>query len=537
FGRGWQALAITRSLGRQGIEVFCGEEAAFAPCSFSKYCTGSFRYPSVSENPEGFLDFMEEKIKELKPADSNEPYVLIPVHKETWLFAKHRQRFEPHIKMALTSYENMALTHNKGRLPGLARELGVRIPETFQYQSLEEMDEASGKLDYPVFLKMREGASGVGLEKVGSTAQLQASFREFVKGYELEPVDYPLVQQFVEGDDYCVTVLFQEGRCVGKMTYRNIRAFPRVTGAGSLRETVKLEEAEAEAVRLLEHLNWHGIAELDFRKTETGPSYLIEINPRFFGGLPQALAANVDYPFLYFQVAAGQTINATPEVDYDKRTETPITGLLATLEEIARDDVLLDRFRTVRKELGQTVHSDVRTAKIRPLLKTLKEAANPKDLKGYLAKQFENHQGTINDVLTRDDPLPALGALYPVVMMLKHGKLSMGVLTSEAEVSEQKPRRRLRDLIRRPTWRVIWVCALLYTLSIFLQNWAPTRDNLGWVLALPTKLGETLFGDVINPSTLFGAVKQTAYNILDLIFLFIAATLLVRQSRTKHGGD
>ena len=37
YARGWQALAITRSLGKQGIDVYCGEEAPFAPGFFSKY--------------------------------------------------------------------------------------------------------------------------------------------------------------------------------------------------------------------------------------------------------------------------------------------------------------------------------------------------------------------------------------------------------------------------------------------------------------------------------------------------------------------
>ena len=66
--------------------------------------------------------------------------------------------------------------------------------------------------------------------------------------------------------------------------------------------------------------------------------YLIEVNPRFFGGLPQCLAANVDYPYLLYQIAAGQPITEQPEIDYAKRTETPIVGLLATIEEIANDD-------------------------------------------------------------------------------------------------------------------------------------------------------------------------------------------------------
>ena len=57
FGRSWHALAVTRSLGRQGIDVYCGEEAPFASCFFSRYCKGSFQHPSVSKEPEAFVDF------------------------------------------------------------------------------------------------------------------------------------------------------------------------------------------------------------------------------------------------------------------------------------------------------------------------------------------------------------------------------------------------------------------------------------------------------------------------------------------------
>ena len=137
YSRGWHALAIVRSLGRQGIEVFCGEEAPFAPCFFSRYCTGHFQYPSVSNEPQAFIDFMVEKVKELKPSQ-DEPYVLIPVHKETWLFAKHRDRFEPHITVPLTSHENMVQTHDKGQLAILAEQLGITIPATRQFRSLDD---------------------------------------------------------------------------------------------------------------------------------------------------------------------------------------------------------------------------------------------------------------------------------------------------------------------------------------------------------------------------------------------------------------
>jgi hypothetical protein len=318
------------------------------------------------------------------------------------------------------------------------------------------------------------------------------------------------------------------------MTYRNLRAFPRGTGAGSLREAVPLPEAEGEAIRLLQYLDWHGIAEIDFRQAEDGPAYLIEVNPRFFGGLPQALAANVDYPHLLYRIAKGERVPEQTEVDYSKRTETPVTGLLATLDEIAHDDELWDKFDTARTELGNTMHSDLSDVRFAPFWDAVKRAANPSDMRAYLGAMFEKHKGTIDDVLRRDDPWPVLGFLYPVAQMLKHGKLSVGVLTSEAELEEVRPRRRLRDLLRRPTWKALMLTAVLCTLSVFFVNWEYTSEGVASVLTFPGRFAQALLGGEGDASSLFGAVKQTGYHVVNFAFYYFAAAVLLRESRTKH---
>ncbi|MBN2475786.1 MAG: ATP-grasp domain-containing protein [Pirellulales bacterium] len=536
FARGWHALAVTRSLGRQGIEVFCGEEAPFAPCFFSRYCTGSFQYPSVSKDPEGFLDFMVEKVRELKPPEG-EPYVLMPVHKETWLIARHRERFEPHIAVPLTSHANMVRTHDKGQLATLAEQMGITIPATRQFTSLDDLYRAIPSLDFPVFLKIREGASGVGLKKCGTPEELTATFKQFVQGYDLKPDQYPLVQQFVPGDDYCVTALFDHGRPVASMTYRNVRAFPRDTGAGALRETVRLPEAEEAAERLLGELGWHGMAELDFRVAPDKTAYLIEVNPRFFGGLSQAIAANVDYPHMLFRIAAGETIASAPQIDYAARTEAPLVGLLATLDEMAHDDRLWSRFRKVREELGALGRSHLDDVRLRPFWEALKQATNPKDLRTYFKEMFEKHRDTVNDVMQADDPRPALGVLFPMALMLKHGKLSMGVLTSETELTAAKPRRRFRDTLCRPRWPALLLTAALFAISLFAVSADATRNNLGWVLGWPLRVAERIFGslDQIDPATITGALRYTGYHALNLLFLYIVAALLLRQ-RPRGGG-
>ena len=527
YGRGWHSLAVCRSLGRQGIDVYCGEEATFAPCFFSKYCAGHFQYPSVSDDPDGFVDYMVEKVQELKPAEG-EPYVLFPIHKETWLIAKHRDRFEPHITVPLTSYENMERTHDKGQLALLAEELEITLPGTRQFSSIADLYRAIPEMTFPVFLKMRAAAAGIGLKKCDTPEELTGTFRQFVEGYQLESDDYPLVQDFIPGEDYCYTTLYDHGRKVASMTYHNIRAFPRGTGAGALRETVDMPEADEASDKLLTHLNWHGMAQLDFRKGEDGRVYLIELNPRFFGGLSQAVAANVDYPHLLFRIASGEHVQP-PEIDYSTRTEAPLVGLLATLDEIAHDERLWNRFEKVRDEL--TADGDRDERRLGPLWNTLKEAANPQDMKAYFHEMFEKHSDTINDVLQSDDPRPMLGALFPVALALKKGKISMGLLTGEVDLAEQRPRRRLRDLLRHPSWGTIWLTAGLYAVCVFSVHATATRDNVGWIIGLPMKLAEQIFGKVaeIDPGTIGGAARYTGYHMLNLAWLYLIAALIRRE--------
>ena len=536
FARGWHALAAVRSLGHHGIEVYCGEEGPFAPCFFSRYCAGSFQYPSVSREPEAFVDFMVEKVRELKPPDG-EPYVLMPMHKETWLIARHRERFDPHIQVPLTSFENMNQVHDKGRLATLAGELGIRTPRTWQFRSMDEVYRAVPDMPLPAFLKVREGAAGVGLEKVDTAEQLVATFKKFVDGFKLEPDEYPLIQEFVDGRDYCVTTLFDRGRCVAKMTYHNVRSFPRGTGAGALRETVELPEAEEAAVSLLSQLDWHGMAQLDFRQAPGGPPYLIEVNPRFFGGLHQAIAANVDYPHLLYRLACGEQITEAPEADPSVRTETPIVGLLATLDEIAHDDRMLSRLDRVRQELRSSAQSDSDDPRLRRIWNAIKEAGNPRDLKAYFKEMFAKHHDAIDDVLDGDDPMPAMGFLFPIATMLKQGKLSMGALVGEAELSEKKPRRRFRDLLRRPRWATMLLTAVLYVLCVLTGNAEATHDNIGLVLGWPMRLAIRLFGETGELGTFGGAIRYTVYHALNLLFLYLLAAVILRQRRRKKAAE
>jgi predicted ATP-grasp superfamily ATP-dependent carboligase len=433
FARGWQTLVATRSLGRRGVEVVIGDEYPMTPASFSRYAVDGFLHPNVTEQPEAFLDVLEQVVIRHKPADDRVPYVLMPVHKETYQIARHRERFEPHIRVPLSDIDVIELVHDKGRLAELAMQRGLPIPPTWLPRDTGHLQVLLPEIEPPVFLKLRASAAGVGIRKVKTREELVAAFRELVERFRPGAEAQPIVQRAVPGDDYCVTTLFDRGRLVTSMTYHNLRAFPAEKGASVMRETVVAPQMERIAADLLGPLGWHGVAELDFRwdgQPESSP-YLIEVNPRFWGGLIQAVESGWDYPWLLFQLAAQGHVEFDAEVRHDVRTETPVLALLATLQELSASDRGLDKLAEAWHQARHEVVTGSKRAALRKLLGGVRTVLDPKARLAEARRLFKEHEGNVYDILSSSDPLPALGMLYPLAVFLRHGKLNLELITGE----------------------------------------------------------------------------------------------------------
>ena len=433
FSRGWQTLVATRSLGRRGVEVITGDEYAMTAASFSRYSVADFRYPNPTAEPEAFLDALEKVVLEYKPEDETTPYVLMPIHKETYLIARHRERFEPHIRVPVPQIEHIEQVHNKGTIAAYATERGLPTPKTWIPDDMVQFESIASDVKLPAFVKLRESASGVGIRKVKTLDDLKSTFKEFVEYFKLKEKDYPIIQQAVGGDDYCVTTLFDHGKMVASMTYRGLRAFPAERGATVMRETVEAPEMEKVAAELMESIGWHGVAELDFRwegTPETQPQ-LIEVNPRFFGGLIQSVESGWDYPWLLFELAVKGHIEPVEKIRTDVRTETPILAFLATLQEIAENE----RGMKALNDSWQQAKAEFRTGSkrqgARKLFRGVKDYFDVKVRFNKAKQLLEEHKDNIYDVLSRDDPLAALGVLYPLAVFLKHGKVNLELITGE----------------------------------------------------------------------------------------------------------
>jgi len=432
YGRAWSALAAARSLGKRGIEVVTGDEYDFAPASLSKYSIAKFLYPNPDREPEAFLDTLEGVIRKYKPADGEE-YVLMPVHKEAYLIARHRARFEPLIKMALPTIQQIEQVHDKGTLAQFCLREGLPIPRTVVPETREEFQAAAASFSYPAFVKVRQSAAAVGVKNVTSPAEAVEVFDAFVQDLELGPGSWPLLQEGIAGDDYCATFLFDHGELRAAMTYHNLRSYPVKSGTGVLRETVKAPTIEAIGAELLTRLGWHGVAEIDFRWTgkEDDPAWLIEVNPRFWGGMPQAVEAGWDYPHLLYRLAVDGKVDSVEPHDADVRTETPLVGLLATLHEVIHDEPRMEAMKGAFERLRTTYVRGNRRMALRAFVNNFKDATDVPGRLERIKELFRDHRNSVSDVFKWEDPLPALGFLYPMAVFLKHGKVSTELLVSE----------------------------------------------------------------------------------------------------------
>jgi predicted ATP-grasp superfamily ATP-dependent carboligase len=293
-----KALISTRSLGRMGVEVSTADKKKYALSSLSRYSKSFYLYPSPKDAP---LEFIRELTSLVKKHKHD---VLMPVHSEdTYLIAKYKSRFDPFIKVPLHDYSSIMAVNNKGSLMKIARDLGIPIPNTYYIEDIGMLLRIADEIEFPAVIKLRETSSSIGLSYVNSKEELISKYKETILKYDLSPSNYPLIQEYVEGDGYGVSVLFNQGDLRAKFTHKRIREYPITGGPSTYRISVKEPKMEDIATRLLEYFNWHGIAMVEFKMGSNNKPVLMEVNPRFWGSLNQAGKSGVDFPYLLYNMA------------------------------------------------------------------------------------------------------------------------------------------------------------------------------------------------------------------------------------------
>ncbi len=294
------AIGVVRSLGRRGIPVFVGGLNPRTPAGFSRFVSGRFRYSGDATRA---CEQVVEKLRSLRPE------VLLPIMDHAWSmvysryddFAEYTRVVpcpDPGLRSELT---------DKASLVKTASAHGVPTPRTFLPSSLDEALALRHEFPYPVLLKPTRGTGGVGIQLARDPTGLETILRDAVLA--------PMIQEFIEGDDLELTLLFDHGEPLAGSAYITLRNRPLPYGPPVACRTIRDEHLMTIGTQFLQELKYHGVAHLDFRRDQRdGQPKLLDFNVRLAGSNEISTRTGVDFALMLYQMTVGRRV--VPCFDY-----------------------------------------------------------------------------------------------------------------------------------------------------------------------------------------------------------------------------
>lgn len=306
------ALAVIRSLGKQGVNVIAAEDSSINSGFWSKYCNEKFIYPSPIKNKTRFVNALLDFVK------NNDVDLLFPITDFTSIpIMERKNEFEKYVLVAIPPYSVGINAFDKLKTVEIAKQQGVPCPDFFIVHEFSELNEIVDKIKYPVVIKPRMKLFWIDNQAIKlkitsknyafSPQDLIQKFAKLINfnGASL-PVDFFLIQEFAKGSGYGVEILLHDSKVKAVFSHKRLREYPITGGASTLRESVGNEKLEKIGINLLKAMNWEGVAMVEFKVDEkTGAINLIEVNGRFWGSLALGINAGVDFPFLLYQCMLG----------------------------------------------------------------------------------------------------------------------------------------------------------------------------------------------------------------------------------------
>lgn len=283
-------LGAVRSLGKAGFFVIAMASNKNAQSFFSRYCNEKLICPDP-RNEEQFIKFLIDYLMK------NSVDVLIPVgYTSTVTISKHKKELLPFIKIPVADYDSMEIACNKEKTMQLANSLNISIPK--EYLSITDIDK------FPIVAK------GI----------YESGYIKYINSFEdLQYLDFNnyILQEYIPGEGYGFYALFNHGEERAYFMHKRVREFPITGGASTCAESIFDEKLKKVGLELLQSLQWHGVAMVEFKKDARDGKYkLMEINPKFWGSLDLSIASGVNFPKLLVEMALNGDFE--PVFNYEK---------------------------------------------------------------------------------------------------------------------------------------------------------------------------------------------------------------------------
>nr|WP_277555675.1 carboxylate--amine ligase [Halobaculum sp. YSMS11] len=282
-----------------------------SPGFASKYCDQRVRVPSPMTDLAGYEAAL------IRLARRSDVTTILPFcEADIYVLARNRESLADHVGTPWPTLETLRSVQDRVRLFDAARRAGVAAPETRPFDEWDEWD-------HEVIVKPRFTMNATEYDdSVTDSAVVDSSTQYVLPGERPTEADLvsemghvPLVQEYVDStDEYGFFALYDHGEAVATFQHRQVRGWKYCGGPSAYRESVDIPELRQAGLALLDELDWHGVAMVEFlRDPETGEFKLMEVNPRFWSSLPFTVQAGVDFPALYWGMASGGRVEVDPD--------------------------------------------------------------------------------------------------------------------------------------------------------------------------------------------------------------------------------
>jgi len=300
-----KVIPIIRALGQKEVRIVALSNHRMPLAAFSKHCDQTYHVPSSSKQASQFVTRVKE-ICSRKNIDA-----LLPLEEESIrALLKFRDTWSPAVASLLPDSEAFGRADDKWRTLQAAKRLDIDVPQTHCPEGIEEVRELAAIIEGEWVVKPRKSGGSRGLRYVNEPEELVETYRDVSSTYER-----PLIQQRIPTDGPGIGVFAcfdRRQEPVALFGHRRLREYPLSGGPSTLRESYRDEQLIGQCVELLQDLSWTGIAMVEFKRDlESGRTYLLEINPRFWGSIQLAISSGVNFPVFYHSLALGRSVTPT----------------------------------------------------------------------------------------------------------------------------------------------------------------------------------------------------------------------------------
>lgn len=301
------ALAVARSLGRRGIPVFFLTHDNLI-AKFSRYVTASAVWAGP-EQPDA-----AEELLTIGRHNGLEGCILLPCgDPEVELVAKNRAIFSEFFRVITADWETSKWALDKRLTYQRAASLGIGYPRSFYPRSRLAL--ASLECRFPVILKpaSRHSTNAFTQQKAWQASDFVTLVRRYDQASALVGADGVVLQEMIAGggeQQYSYAAVWEHGRPAVSLVARRTRQYPIHFGfTSTLVQTVDCPEVEEAGRRFLQSLDYHGIAEVEFKYDAADGRYkVLDVNARPWTWIGLGAAAGVDFPYALWQLAMGEPV-------------------------------------------------------------------------------------------------------------------------------------------------------------------------------------------------------------------------------------